>query len=172
MLEGNKRREAIVKLLETKTEPVSGTHLATELGVSRQVIVQDIALLRVTNKNILSTNRGYFLHKNDESQKSKQAIIHVQHGDLDMRDELYAIVDVGAKVLDVIVAHEVYGQITVDLFIKSRKDVDEFMDKILAKTSRPLKILTDNDHYHTIEADSEEILEDVKTDLGKLGMLL
>ena len=42
-------------------------------------------------------------------------VVAVKHTDEQMRDELYCIVDAGAKVLDVIVEHELYGQISVDL---------------------------------------------------------
>lgn len=55
-MEGEKRREQLIALLKQADIPVSGTDLAKRLGVSRQVIVQDIALLRAVNKNILSTN--------------------------------------------------------------------------------------------------------------------
>ena len=58
-MEGDERRKKIIEILHGRKMPVSGTELAAELGVSRQVIVQDIALLRATDKNILSTNKGY-----------------------------------------------------------------------------------------------------------------
>ena len=45
-LEGTERRERILQMLETTVEAISGTSIAKQLGVSRQVIVQDIALLR------------------------------------------------------------------------------------------------------------------------------
>ncbi len=35
--------------------------------------------------------------------------------------------------MDVVVEHEVYGQITADLFLKNRGDVDDFMEKLLKK---------------------------------------
>ena len=57
------RRYQILKLLEDQHKPVSGTVLSKLFGVSRQVVVQDIALLRAENKEILSTNKGYILFK-------------------------------------------------------------------------------------------------------------
>ena len=55
MTEGEERREHIIKLLTQTKKPISGTELARQMKVSRQVIVQDIALLRASNRNILST---------------------------------------------------------------------------------------------------------------------
>ena len=40
------RREKIIQILQASQEPVSGVDLSKRLQVSRQVIVQDIALLR------------------------------------------------------------------------------------------------------------------------------
>ena len=57
----NERLEALKNLLENTKEPMSGSALAKELHVSRQVIVQDIALLKASDVPVLSTNRGYIL---------------------------------------------------------------------------------------------------------------
>ena len=65
-MEGETRREAILAHLEAENKPVSGSRLSQLFGVSRQVIVQDIALIRATNKNILSTNKGYVLYKPEQ----------------------------------------------------------------------------------------------------------
>ena len=51
-MEGDERRQFILKLLAGSESPLSGTEIAGKCGVSRQIIVQDIALLRATNKNI------------------------------------------------------------------------------------------------------------------------
>lgn len=171
-MDGEKRRETITKLLMTEKEPVSGAALARELGVSRQVIVQDIALLRATNKNILSTNKGYMLYGKEQGANNYRQVVMVRHTDEEMRDELNTIVDAGAKVLDVIVEHEVYGQITVDLFIASRRDVEEFLEKIRQNTAKPLKELTGNVHYHTIEAQNTDILHEVQNKLQQKGYLI
>lgn len=171
-MDGEKRRETIEELLRTEREPLSGTALARRLGVSRQIIVQDIALLRATNKNILSTNKGYILYGKDNETKTYKRVIMVKHTNEEMKRELNSIVDAGAKVLDVIVEHDVYGQIAVDLFINSRRDVDEFMEKILSDTAKPLKELTGNIHFHTIEATSEEILDEAEKRLKEAGVLV
>lgn len=170
-MDGAERRKRISEMLVAGAEPVSASAFAKEFGVSRQVIVQDIALLRATNKNILSTNKGYILFDAGKKTACKR-IVPVKHTDEQMRDELYAIVDAGAKVLDVVVEHDVYGQIAADLMIHSRRDVDEFIRKIFGNTAKPLKELTGDEHYHTIEAENEAILDEVERVLKEKGYLL
>ena len=148
-MEGQMRRDTIIKMLGEKGKPLSGTELAKELGVSRQVIVQDIALLRAVNKNILSTNKGYVLYDPSEETQKARRTIAVSHSDEQTQDELYTIVDFGGKVLDVVIEHDIYGQITVDLILKSRQDVDEFIAKVAKSKAKPLKTLTGNKHFHT-----------------------
>lgn len=165
------RRERIMDILKSRTKPVSGTELAGILGVSRQVIVQDIALLRAGNKNILSTNKGYLLFKNDEEKNCFQRTIKVKHSREDTRDELYTIVDLGGRLLDVVVEHEMYGQITVDLIIHSRMDVDLFLEQAAKTKDKLLNDLTRGVHFHTIEADSTERLDMIEERLGTKGYL-
>lgn len=169
-MDGAQRRQKIIELLETGEEPYSGTSLAKIFGVSRQVIVQDIALLRATDKNILSTNKGYVIFGQKEKENCKR-IIFVKHTDGQMKDEMYTVVDAGARIVDVIVEHEVYGQIAADLMIASRKDVDDFINRIFAVKGKPLKELTGDEHYHTIEAADEEILDEVQRRLKEKGYL-
>lgn len=169
-MEGDSRREKIMEMLNSSAEPLSGTALAKELKVSRQVIVQDIALLRAYDKNILSTNKGYILYQSGGGRALKRTVA-VKHTDEQMQDELYAIVDCGARVLDVVVEHEVYGQITVDLFLRNRQDVDEFIRKIGKSKAQPLKALTNGEHFHTLEADSEGVLTRAEECLGAKGYI-
>lgn len=161
-----------MELLNTEKDPLSGTALARRMGVSRQVIVQDIALLRATDKNILSTNKGYVIYGKQDGNLTCKRVFAVKHTDEEMREELYSIVDAGAKVLDVIIEHEVYGQLAADLLINSRRDVDEFMAKIQRNTAKPLKELTGDMHFHTVEAESEQILDLVEEGLKEKGFLL
>ena len=151
--------------------PISGTDLAKQLGVSRQVIVQDIALLRAINKNILSTNKGYVLYAPKLDDGRVKRSFPVAHKREQIRDELYTIVDYGGKVLDVVVAHDIYGQITVDLILCNRLDVDEFVERIDNSKSRPLKVLTDGEHWHTVEAESEKVLNKIEEMLREKGYL-
>ncbi len=169
-MEGDSRREKIIEMLNRASEPLSGAALAKQLKVSRQVIVQDIALLRAYDKNILSTNKGYILYQH-ETKSACRRTVFVRHTDDQMQDELYTIVDCGAHVLDVVVEHEVYGQITVDLFLRSRQDVDEFIEKIAKSDAQPLKSLTNGAHFHTLEADSEDVFERVRERLNEKGYL-
>ena len=164
-MEGQMRRDTIIKMLGEKGKPLSGTELAKELGVSRQVIVQDIALLRAVNKNILSTNKGYVLYDPSEEIQKARRTIAVSHSDEQTQDELYTIVDF----LDVVIEHDIYGQITVDLILKSRQDVDEFIAKVAKSKAKPLKTLTGNKHFHTVEADSEQLLDIIEEKLREKG---
>ncbi|WP_066713221.1 transcription repressor NadR [Clostridium sp. Marseille-P299] len=168
-MEGQERREKILELLTSSMIPISGSDLAKRLGVSRQVIVQDIALLRAVNKNILSTTKGYMLYHR-ENQKVNRCF-SVLHTTDQIEDELCTIVDNGGKVLDVIVSHEIYGTISVDLIIATRQDVYDFVEKVNAKKTVPLKELTCNRHLHTVEADNEQILDRIETALKEKGYI-
>ena len=53
-MNGEDRRKQILDILGSAKGPVSGASLASRLHVSRQVIVQDIALIRAANHNIYS----------------------------------------------------------------------------------------------------------------------
>ena len=169
MMSGEKRRQELTELLKKSGRPISGSELARHFGVSRQVIVQDIALLRANDKNILSTNKGYLLYHPDHETGRKRRTMAVCHTDDQMQEELYLIVDNGGYVLDVVVEHEIYGQITADLILKNRRDVDEFIGKMNQIKDRPLKVLTGGTHFHTVEAESEEILDRIGEQLRKKG---
>ena len=162
---GENRRQDIVRCLgET---PLSATNLAARYGVSRQVIVQDIALLRAEGKEIISTNRGYIL----AGKARPTRVFKARHTDEQTAEELYLIVDAGGKVEDVFVWHKVYGKICAHMGIDSRRKADEFMAKIAAGVSTPLKNITGNYHYHTVSADSEEVLSEIEQQLKSRGFL-
>lgn len=171
MLTGEERRKELIRVLEQSNKAVSGTDLARQFEVSRQVIVQDIALLRATNKKILSTNKGYILFRDDEKTKAKR-IVCVLHKDTDILKEFECIVDCGAKVLDVVVEHEIYGQVSVDLLIQNRQDALSFVEQLRNCKSKSLSCLTDGVHYHTLEADSEAMLDCAEAALKEAGFLL
>lgn len=171
-METENRRQQILNLLENEHKPVSGTVLSRLLGVSRQVIVQDIALLRAENKNILSTNKGYVLFTPVNTAENEKRVIHVRHTLGQMEEELNCIVDNGGHIIDVSVEHDLYGQISADLIIHNRADVSEFIQKMKISNSKPLKVLTDEIHYHTIEAKSVEILDRIEKKLDEKGILV
>lgn len=173
-MSGEQRREEILKILWEKSRvgtPIPGTELAKQLQVSRQVIVQDIALLRAVNKNILSTNKGYLLFQESTKKVCKRSY-KVKHSPECMQQELYAIVDCGGRLVDVGVDHPIYGQIIVDLIIHNRQDVDNFVRQVKVFGTKPLNELTDGIHYHTVEADTEEILDRIEEELNRLEFLL
>ena len=59
------RREEILALLNQADAPIAAKDLAARFGVSRQVIVQDLAVIRASRPNIISTNRGYILQQQE-----------------------------------------------------------------------------------------------------------
>lgn len=172
-MSGTERRNEILKLISESSEPVSGSKLAKLLSVSRQVVVQDIALLRAVNKNILSTNKGYVIYQEEEAADQLiRKTIHVQHTDDEILDELCTIVDYGGKVIDVVVEHEIYGQITCDLIITSRLDAKTFINQCQESQAKGLGTLTDGNHYHTIETTSQQAMDEIEGALLKKGYLI
>lgn len=169
-MNGETRRIKIIELLQTSSSPLSGDKLAEQLGVSRQVIVQDIALLRASNYMILSTNRGYLFNITPVSSYSR--IFTVSHTTDEIKDELYTIVDCGGHVRNVIVEHMVYGSITANLNLYSRHDVDEFVYKLKNSNAPPLKELNNNIHSHTVDADNNEILNCIEHALKDKGFFI
>lgn len=167
-MDGENRRKKIMEYLDNTSEPMSGTRLANLLNVSRQVIVTDITLLRASGEDISSTHRGYILDR----EKVLTRKLKVCHSDAEILDELYVIVDAGGKILDVTVNHGIYGEIKVPLVLTSRKDVDDFKNQMETGKISPLKHLTNDYHYHTITADSTEILNFIEAKLEEKGYLI
>lgn len=167
-MKGTERRREILRLIATNSSPLSGTWLAGHFSVSRQVIVQDIALIRAQGHDILSTNRGYLL----QSPIKVSRVLKVHHTNEEIAQELYAIVDLGGTAKDVSVRHRVYGHLRADLNISSRRDVQRFLEELKSGKSAPLKEVTSGYHYHTILADSEDTLDLIQTELEKKGFLV
>lgn len=165
---GSDRRQEILKNIKESDRPVSGSKLAKDYDVSRQVIVQDIALLRASGYDIISTNRGYVL----EGQTCAERVFKVRHTDEQLETELCTIVDLGGQVKNVMVNHKVYGHIEAELGITSRRKVKEFLADIESGKSTPLKNITSDYHYHTVTADSEGTLGMIEEELRKLGFLV
>ena len=146
---GSKRREELINTIKSSTSPISGKTLAQLYDVSRQVIVQDIALLRTAGYDIISTNRGYILN----APHTITRVFKVSH-------------------TDVMVNHRVYGHMEAPLGISSRLKVKAFIDDIKNGKSSPLKNITSNYHYHTVEADSEKTLDLIEKTLEEKGYLI
>ena len=165
---GAERRENILKQMQGNKTPISGQKMAENFGVSRQVIVQDIALIRAAGHDIISTNRGYIL----SAPQKVSRVYHVFHSDEMLETELLNIVDLGGCVENVMVEHEVYGHLEADLNLNSRKKVMDFVNEISCGKSSPLKRLTSDYHAHTITADSEATLDMIEKMLKDKGILL
>ena len=168
---GTERREAIICKMQEDNVPLSGTKLASIYGVSRQVIVQDIALIRAAGYDVISTNKGYILNTPVEN-KIVERVFKVIHSDEQMEDELCSIVDLGGCIVNTMINHKVYGHLEAPLNIKSRRNVAEFMKDIRSGKSSPLKNVTSGYHYHTITADSEETLELIEKMLREKQILV
>lgn len=165
---GSERRAGIIRKIQESTVPVSGKKLASIYAVSRQVIVQDIALMRASGCDIISTNRGYILN----TAKTVNRVFKVQHTDDQVEEELDAIVDLGGCVENVMVNHRVYGHIEAELNINSRRKVAEFLEDIHSGKSSPLKNITSNYHYHKVTADSENTLDMIEDILREKQFLI
>ena len=57
-MEKEARLQAIYDTISKSEVPVSGSELSKKFNVSRQVIVQDIALLKARNVHIYATHKG------------------------------------------------------------------------------------------------------------------
>ncbi len=171
-MDGDKRRQQIMEILNQETSPVSGAELAKRAGVSRQIVVQDIALLRAENKEIMSTNKAMFSINQQGAEKARVRVFRVNHDTEHMLDELQTIVDYGGRILDVSIEHALYGQISVDLIINNRLDALEFVNQMAMSRDQPLKALTGGCHYHTVAADSEKNLDMIEMELQRKGYLV
>lgn len=175
MTPGEKRRLRIIELLEQAGGPVAGSTLAKKTGVSRQVVVQDIALLRSAGHGVVATNRGYLLERGTDpvtaDSERPSRLIKVRHTPAQTADELNVIVDLGGHVENVMVNHRTYGQVEAPLNIKSRRDVRRFLDDLAAGVSSPLMTITDGYHFHRVSADTPEQLGEIEAALGELGFL-
>ena len=166
-MKAEERRRAIAKTL-TAEHPVSATALAGQFSVSRQIIVGDIALLRAAGLDIVATPRGYKL---GETTGLLRAVACV-HSAQETETELLAMVDNGCTVLDVIVDHPVYGQLTGPLQLSSRYDVQQFLDRCAQSDARPLSDLTEGIHLHTISCPDEASWQRVLDALRRMHILI
>ena len=161
------RRAAILEILAQSSPPVSASTLAGRFGVSRQLIVGDVALLRAGGASIAAAARGYLL------QRERQGLLRqtvCRHRAQDMERELNIMVDNGCAVLDVIVEHPVYGQLTGALGLSSRYDVDQFV--LRAGAAQPLGLLTEGSPLHTLACPDGAGVRRVREELARAGFLL
>ena len=165
------RKEALIQLLKESQKPMNGQSLAEHFHVTRQIIVQDIAVLRADGAPILSTNRGY-IYKENKVNPFVHKLFKVKHKEEDMEQELLAIVDNGGRVQNILIDHPVYGEIETLLKLSCRRDVEHFLNQVKTCDFRPLSELTDGIHYHLIEAENKQDLLYIEKALDKLGYLV
>ena len=166
-MKGEERRMMIIQTLRSSGHAVSGKTCASLFVVRRLVVVQDFALLRAEGHEIVSTNHGYLLSEHFKESR----VFKVYHTMAETETELNLIVDYGAVCKDVFVYHKVYGLIHADLNIRSRADVAAYLQSIRTGKSQPLMNLTSGYHYHTVLAESSEVLDTIQNKLMDAGFL-
>jgi len=171
-MEAKERRAAILKKIAESPVPITGSDLAGLFSVSRQVIVQDVAILRAAGENILATPQGYMVPRMPLHQPCKRIFACKHHGFHEMEEELNTIVDLGGKVVDVMVEHPIYGEYKGNLMLSSPAGVREFMRRLKEGKAEPLSSLTGGVHLHTVEAEDEETLDRISKALEEKGILL
>src|SRR5699024_78207 len=152
------RRKAILQLLESTNEPISGKQLSQQFGVSRQIIVKDISILKSQEHIINSTSRGYVINNTPQGKEYKRVIV-CQHNNERMEEELQLIIDNGAMIDDVAIDHPVYGNIKANLMIETQNNLNKFIKAINKFEGQFLSYLTDNLNLHTISAHNKKILD-------------
>ena len=164
---GMLRRKKILELMKASKTPLSGGALGKATGVSRQVVVQDVALLRTEGYPIVATARGYMLNVPNEVVR----LFKVCHTNEQTEEELNTVVDLGGCVVDVMVNHRAYGKVSAKLGIRNRRDVQVFMEQIRTGKSTPLLNITSGYHFHHISAERTEILDEIEAQLKAKGFL-
>lgn len=150
---GNNRREKILNHLIHAIKPTSASKFSSMLGVSRQIIVGDIALLRAQGHHINATARGYIMYEDKDRFIAKIAVNHT----FDMAySELHSLVELGIYILDVSVEHPFYGELTGRLDIHNENDIERFLKQIETEEAPLLSSLTDGIHLHTISCPDKE----------------
>jgi transcriptional regulator of NAD metabolism len=172
-LSGEHRREQLLNWLKDSSSPITGTELAKRARVSRQIIVQDISLLKAKNEPIIATSQGYmFLSSSVSEKKVFEKKIACSHLPEEAEFELNTIVDFGVTVKDVIIEHPVYGDLTAAIHVSSRKEVGDFIKKVKATNAAYLSELTRGIHLHTIVADDESKINETELALKNAGILV
>lgn len=167
---GEARRRQIVAWMRRQEGPVRGGELAKHFHVSRQCLVQDMAILRASGEEIMATPRGYQLPR--VSGRVHREVIACKHGPERTEEELQSLVDHGVKILDVIVEHPLYGELRGSLMLESRDDVHEFLDRVRSSHATLLSALTGGVHLHTVEASRPDVIARARADLRNRGILL
>lgn len=167
-MDAQQRRQNIARRLADSTEALSAAALARELSVSRQVIVGDVALLRAGGLDITATPRGYLLPR---APAGVTCTFACRHREDQIGEELNAMVDQGCTVLDVIVEHPIYGQLTGALRVSNRYEVAQFVARCREEAAAPLSQLTEGVHLHTVLCPDQAAADRVRNALRRLDFL-
>ncbi|PLT30129.1 transcription repressor NadR [Peribacillus deserti] len=169
---GENRRNRLLELLKGAQAPITGSELARQANVSRQIIVGDITLLKARNEPIIATSQGYLYLHSPVSPALQERTIACRHTPCQAKEELYLLVDLGVTVRDVKVEHPVYGDLTASIMVSNRNEVDQFLEKIRQTQAAYLSELTEGIHLHTISASNENTLNQAEQVLKKSGFLI
>ena len=157
-MKADQRRKEIASYMMSAQNAVPGGKLSEKFGVSRQIIVQDISALKEAGYEILSTHSGYVMQTTPHCER----VFKLFHTKDQTEDELNTIIDFGGIVADVFVWHKVYGKMTAPLNISSRLHIAQFLEGVRTGKSSELMNITGGYHYHTVRAESEQILDNIE----------
>ena len=169
---GEERREKLLSLLQESHSPITGSELAKKTGVSRQVIVGDINLLKARNIPIMATSQGYLYIRPAQNNFLIEKTIVCSHSRSQTKEELNILVDHGITVKNVAIEHPIYGDLTASLMVSNRKEVEHFLNKVKLTNSSLLADLTSGIHLHTLAAPSNETIEKAEKELKAAGILV
>lgn len=169
---GEQRRDELLLLLKQAQAPITGSELAKHANVSRQVVVNDMNLLKARNEPIMATSQGYVYMESEQITTRLKRKIVCAHSPEQTVEELFMIVDCGVTVENVIVEHPVYGEITASLMVSNRLEVEQFIERVRETKSNFLSALTDGTHLHVISSTSEEGLDRAEEKLRAAGILV
>lgn len=164
------RRREILRVLRECGGEISASRLAEQFGVTRQIIVSDVALLRANGQKILATRRGYSLEREPETGELRSVVC--RHRSEQVLDEFYAVVDNGGSVANVVVEHPIYGQLCADLNISSRFDAQEFVRRQQEANASQLSDLTGGLHVHMLRVPDEQTYLRIVGELSRLNILV
>lgn len=167
------RQRQLIKQLQEATTPITATQLAAQYGVTRQVIVSDIAILRAGGQDILATTRGYLLNQNVTQNSTRYyAKLAFKHTADEMEQEMRTIISYGGHIESLEVEHPVYGNITVNFTIRSLAELEEFLVQFRAQETEPLSSLTNGIHLHLLSCETKAHFDKMVLALEKLNFLL
>lgn len=162
------RRKQIIEYISAAKSAVSAGALSEKFGVSRQVIVQDIAILRANGHEVISTSRGYVLDGDGLATR----VFKCRHTLDQLVDEAEIVISHGGRIEDVSVSHRVYGRIAAHLGLTTVMHAEELYRSLKSGASKPLMSVTDGYHYHTVCAESEQKLDAIESALRSAGYLI